>query len=125
MSRSSETDQAVKRIILAGIDGEGYGIKTETTEEKIDFMRDTFQAEYGWRIEQVGRQAAMVDYLQGLPSSVHVPFENYKILELAVKTGGLSANATEKQEDKIIDSYWNFMAAKICQLFDGYRVPKA
>jgi len=127
MSKSSEMNKAIKLEILNGIDAEsaGYGESTETTAQKIDFLQRTFTAEFGWRVKQVGRHAAMIEYLQGLPSSVHIPFTDCGILELAVKTGGLTANATEKQEDKLIDNYWTFMAAKICQLFDGYRVPKA
>lgn len=124
MSKSSELDRKVKLFILDNIDSDNYEVSTTTPAEKMAFLKATFMSEYGWRVTQVGRQEALIDYLQGLPSSVSLPFYYHDIIELAIKWGSLSQAPTDKQADKITDNYWNFMAAKICQLFDGYRVPK-
>jgi len=125
MSKSSETDQKkIKRYIIDHIDGEGYGETLTTDAEKIEFLRSTFDAEYGWQIARLGRQHALQEWLQGLPSAVNLPFYSGDILDLARETGGLAVDATERQEQKIIDNYWNYMSAKIFQLFNGYQVPK-
>ena len=124
MSKSSELDKKVKTYIIDIIDS-GYSDKPlNTTEEKLNFLRGRFEAEAGWSIQRIGRQAAMREWLSGLPSSVSLPFCNYDIIQWAVGLGSLPEEHTEKQADKILDNYWNFCAAKILQLFDGYRVPK-
>jgi len=73
-------------------------------------------------VQQVGPQKAMIDWLQGL--ALNIEFTNYRILKLAVLWGSIPEKATTKQENKILDTYWSFMAVKTLQLIDGYRVPK-
>ena len=125
MSKSSELDQTVKLYIISCIASDGYDVpEPKTTAEKIAFVQDCFNKEYGFNVAQVGRQTAVMNWLQGLPSTVNIEYMNYKILELAEKWGSLPPNASEAKQDKILDNYWNFMAAKLCQLFDGYHVPK-
>jgi len=125
MIKSSELDQAVKLYIISRIDTDDYDVPDmATTAEKIAFVKNCFNKEYGFNVAQVDRQKAVMNWLQGLPSAVNIEFRNYKILILAKTWGSLPHGASEKQQGKIIDNYWNFMAAKLCQLFDGYRVPK-
>ena len=118
MSKSSELDKAAKLYILDSIDCEG------TTQEKIDFVRECFNSEYGWRVDQVGEVRALIDWLQGLPSAVNIAFYNDDIVSLAKAWGSIPEDATEKQEDKILENYWNFIANKLSQLMHGYRIPK-
>jgi len=125
MSKSSELDQKVKLYILSCIDNSGYNDKILTTSnEKIDFLRSTFEGEQQWHIDHVGYQNAMTNYLQGLASSLTIEFSDYKILELAILWGSIPKNHTDKQANKILDNYWNFMAGKTCQLLSGYHIPK-
>ena len=124
MSKASELDQKVKRYILDNIDSDCYREEpVTTTAEKIAFLHETFMAEYGWAVDRYGRNGALREWLQGLPSAVHIAFYNGDILDLAKTWGRLRDDATEREEQKILDNYWNLLAAKICQLFDGYRVP--
>jgi hypothetical protein len=112
-------DQQVKQYLIDCIDTEG------TAAEKIEFARDRFNSEYGKLIHYYGNeQLTIQNWLQGLCSAVPIAFMNVEILELAKQWGSLPEDATEKQEDKILANYWNFMAAKLLQLFNGYRVPK-
>ena len=60
-------------------------------------------------------QNCISQHIQGLPSYINIPFNYCEILELAKKLGTLPENATEKQEDKILANYWNYMAFKIIQ----------
>lgn len=123
MSKSSELDKVVKRYIISQIDADGYDDNPETVDEKIKFLHNIFLAEYGWCVDRIGPQDALREWFMGLPSSCHIEFMNHNILQLAIRWGSLPENATEKQENKILDNYWNFMAAKTCQLFNGYRIP--
>jgi len=63
-----------------------------------------------------------IDWCRGLPSCFNIEFENYKILELAVNTGGLKPDYTEKEADKILNNYFNFIACKTFQLFNKYDI---
>lgn len=118
MPKSSELDKSYKRFIIDSIDHDG------TAQEKINYLRETFEAEYGWAVSRYGQQGAIREWLQGLPSAVYLPFYNGDIISLAKQHGSLPNNPTESQEEKILENYWNFMAAKVCQLLNGYRVPK-
>jgi len=125
MSKSSELDQTVKLYIISCIASDDSDVPDAATPaEKIAFVQDCFNKEYGFNVAQVGRQKAVMNWLQGLPSAMSIEYMNYQILILAETWGSLPPGASEKQQDKILDNYWNFMAAKLCQLFDGYHVPK-
>lgn len=124
MSKSSEQDKIYKQYIIESIDPDYCEADPDDIQSLIAGLKSAFYAEYGWNVERVGEQKALIEWLQGLPSAINLPFYNHDILKLAVKFGSLSENATEKQEDKILENYFNFMANKIGQLFRGYRVPK-
>jgi len=118
MSKSSGIDKKVKAYIIEQVEDymQGEGIRCTSAR---DYIAERFQSEYGWRVQQVGRQTAMIDWLQGL--ALPIAFANYEILQLAHKWGSLPDNATEKQEDKLLANYWRFMANKVMQIMDGYR----
>ena len=120
MSKSNELDQKAKLYILRAVSDQA---ETDKVLEIVEYIKNRFESEYGWRVAQVGRQAAMIDWLQGL--ALNIEYMNYKILDLAVQWGSLDKNATERAEDKILINYWSFMSAKVLQLIDGYRVPKS
>lgn len=96
--------------------------ETDDTQTAIACCQARFTNEYHWRVDQVGQIKALTDWLQGL--AINIAFYNDEILHLARSWGSLPANATERQEDKILDNYWNFMANNLNQLFTGYRIPK-
>ena len=110
------TDQAIKRYILECVEDEA-----DTIPARIDYIRERFTSEYGWRVGQVGRQAALTDWLQGI--ALPIAFYNVDILRLCVQWGVLAPNASEAREDAPLAWYWQALAAKIGQLFDGFRVP--
>jgi len=121
---SHQLDQLAKRYILDAIDSTSYQEEPlTTTEEKIQFLKDTFTKEMAWSIERYGTMRAMIDWLQGLPSSISIVFYNSDILDLAVKWGALPEVHTDQQANKILENYWNFMANKGLQLTNGYHVP--
>jgi len=109
--------------ILAVISNENYSQQELTTEkEKLQFLYDTFIAEYGWHIKRYGMQKALCEWLQGLPSAINIAFYNHDIIALAKQWGSLPENATERQEDKIIDRYFVFMAVRILNLWHRHKI---
>ncbi len=59
-------------------------------------------------MQQVGKFAAMTDWLQGL--AINIEYRNYAIIDLAVRLGSIDENPSEKLQDKVCDNYWRFMA---------------
>lgn len=97
--------------IIDSIDTEGYDVTVtaNTDKEKLQFVIDTFNAEQGFNIKREGQQKAFVGWLMGLPSCIHIEFVNYKIIELAKEWGSIEEDATEKEEDRIIESWFRFI----------------
>jgi len=124
MSKSSNLDQTVKRYLIDSIYSEGYEVDPQTTEEKIAFVEHEFHATHQWSIDRIGEQKALAEWLMGLPSIVNVEFTYYRIIALAKEWGSIPKDATVAEENKITENYWNFLAAKLCQLFHSYHIPK-
>lgn len=125
MSNRAELNKLVYDYLLSCIDGEGYGISLTTDAEKLQFLADTFKKEYCYP-ENFKYYGSLVNvlknWLMGLPSCYNVDFENYKILELAKSWGSLPIDATEKQEDKILNNWFNWMANKTIQLAKKHKI---
>ena len=101
MSKSSELDKTIKLYLLECLAENGEGEPLETFAKRIEYVEQRFYTEYHWRVKQVGRQAAMLDWLQGL--AINIAFYNHDILELAIKWGSLpSISTSEKKKDKIL-----------------------
>ena len=115
-------DQKSKRYLLDCLSETTDGEPLPTYAERIAYAHDRFRSEYKWAIATMGEQRACEEWLQGL--ALPIAFYNHDIIELAKSWGSIPQDATARQEDKIIDNYWRFMAAKLCQLHNGYRVPK-
>jgi len=120
--KTKELNKISKQYILDCVDGTGYNKELTTNEEKLNFLYDTFKNEYSWAIDRLGPYKAFKEWIMGLPSSFNIEFSNYNILQLAKKWGSIPENATEKQENKILENYWNFITAKTFQLFNSYKI---
>jgi len=119
MSKSYKKEE---QYIINAITSEGYDVTPETVQEKLQFLYNTFYTEYNWHIHRYGEFKALSEWLQGLPSSISIVFYNYDILELAKSFGSLPDNATDKEEQKILDNYWKFMAMRIKVLWSQYKI---
>jgi hypothetical protein len=96
-----------EQTIIDNIDLESYELSNDVyLYDKIKTLYNIFKMEYGWNIERMGERRAFCEWLQGLPSTLTVPFYNHDILNRAYLHNVISANATEEQEDKFLDSYF-------------------
>ena len=107
----------IYKYILDCIDASDYGKNPQTDKEKIEFLFDTFQREKSYEIARAGMNKAFTDWLQGLPGCFNIEWENYKILELMTDLGYLSHDATEKQEDVVLEKYWRYMTMRCFALY--------
>lgn len=113
-----EFKKHVFNYILDCINTEGFEhFKYNTHKGLVNFVYETFKSEYQHGIKYYkNEQLAFSNYLAGLPSCFSVDFENYKILVLAENWGSIPANSTEKQQEKILNNWFNFIAANFFQL---------
>lgn len=124
LTKRMALDRNVKEYIVQAIDSEGYEANGQivSDEDKLAFLKDTFIKEYGWAVERYGEYRAFKEWLQGLPSCFNVDFENYKIIQIAVKWGSIPADYTEKQADRILENWFSFITVKTFQLFRKYKI---
>ena len=113
-----EYTDKIHAYLLDAIDASGYGrdLKGKTPAEKLQFVRDTFKAEYGWAVARYGKQKAVAEWLAGLPSSINVEWRNHEILNLAVSWGVLPENYSESRADTYLLGWFNSMAFNLLQL---------
>lgn len=123
--KTKELNEKVFAYILNAIDPEAYEVKAETEEEKLKFLYDTFKKEYVYpeNVKRYGHEInIMREWLMGLPSAFNVDFANYRILEIAKEWGSLPEGFSQKQGDKILENWFNFIANKTFQLFKKYKI---
>jgi len=113
-----------EKYLLESIDNEGYEDEEplNTPKEKLEFLKNKFRSQYGHEIERKGERKAFEEWISGLPSIYNIEFQNYEILKLAKRMGSLQQNPTEKQEDRTLENYWNYITNQTFRLFDKYEV---
>ena len=124
--KRTELNKVVFNYILESIDSEDYGVTATTEKEKLQFILDCFISEcwhdYNKKYYKNNMLLAFTSWLQGLPSSFNVAFENYEILQIAIKWECIKETATENQKYKIIDNWFNWIANKTFQLMKKHKV---
>lgn len=108
-----------QKIILDGITEDYDGNPVQSDRAKAKILTDRFESEFKYDIQRYGRQKAMENWLSGL--AIDIPYSYNDILKIAKNGGSLPENATEKQEDKIVNNYWSFMAKETLKLIDKYN----
>ena len=106
-----------KNYILDCIDSEDDLINQELTrDQKIQYLFNRFNSEYGWNIQRVGKYKAMEEWLSGL--AINIPYTYFDIIELAKEMGSIDSNASEALKDRVCENYFSFMAQMVLLLED-------
>jgi hypothetical protein len=86
-------------------------------------LKNRFMSEMGWAIERGNnRQKVFADWLAGLPSVINIDYWNNDIIRLAQEWESLPINASERQEQKILDNWFMFMAMQYRKLAHRHGV---
>ena len=104
----TEYKKNYKNYILSTIEEDGEGKPLTTDQEKINYIFDRFNSEYGFMVERVGKQKAISEWLSGL--ALDLPFYYNEIVDLAVEMGSIDPNPNDKLREKVEQGYWDFMA---------------
>ncbi len=121
---TKELNANVFAYILDAIDNPDSDI-IMTTEEKLQFLSDQFKDAYVFsdNLKRYGNyQTLFKEWIMGLPSCFNIDYTNYDIIRIAKLWKSIPENATDKQEEKIINNYFNFIAAKTMQLFSKHKI---
>jgi len=107
-----------KNYILDCLDDEDSLIgKNLSREEKIKYLFDRFNSEYGWKVGRTRndtKQNVLAEWLSGI--AINIPYSYCDIIELAKNMGSVDYNLSTVQEDRICENYWNFMSYMILLL---------
>ncbi len=114
----------IEKFILSAIDGTDYGIETETKEQKLAFLFGCFDSEFNY-LNNIKRypnlQDRLAEWLQGLPSSISLPFYYNDILDLSKNL--LEVDELSKaKENSICKKHWSFMAYHIIKLTPSHII---
>ena len=109
-----------KNYILDCIDSEDDLINQELTrDQKIQYLFDRFNSEYGWNIQRAGKYKAMQEWLSGL--AINIPYTYFDIIELAKEMGSIDSNPSEALKDRVCENYFSFMAQMVLLLEDELK----
>ena len=104
----TEYKKNYKKYILSTIETDNEDKPLNTDQEKIKYIFDRFNSEYGFMIERVGKQKAISEWLSGLALDIEYYYDD--IVKLAIKMGSIDPNPNDKLRSKIEQGYWDFMA---------------
>jgi hypothetical protein len=102
----------LKKFLEDRIDFEGYDIKVNPNR-KISQLYDVFEDEYGWAIKRMGEKKAIIEWLQGLPSTLDLPFYYDEISNLLYALG--FDEVKEMEDTEIGDFYYDLLAKTIME----------
>ena len=97
-----------KKYILDCVQLDNEEKELKTDQEKINYIFDRFNSEYGWNIERVGKFKAMSEWLSGLALPIEYYYDD--IVKLAIKMGSIDENPSEKLRYRVEQGYFDFMA---------------
>ena len=94
--------------ILKTIETDNNDQPLTTDEDKTKYLFNRFYKEYGFAINQQGKQKALAEWLSGL--ALDLPYYYQDIIDLAVDMGSIDPNPSDKLYEQITQNYWSFMA---------------
>ena len=113
-----ETKHLLDAITSEGYEDCNYYNPCNTEKQKANFSYARFMSEYGWHVEQVGLQKAVIAWLSGL--ALNIDFYNFDILENYKKWNDIES-MTEREADKITENYFNFMSMRLLGLWRKHK----
>ena len=104
----SKYKENYKKYILSTIETDNNDKPLKTDKDKIKYIFDRFNSEYGFMVERVGKYKAMSEWLSGLALDIEYYYDD--IVKLAIKMGSIDPNPNDKLRNKVEQGYFDFMA---------------
>lgn len=108
----------LKATLVDGFNLEAYDIDTsemsiQDQAKKIIEIAKSEVIDHDYTLKGLSINIGVRNWLQGLPSVIDLPFENYEIIKIGQKIGLCNSEAAE---DLFISSYWDRMASALVSL---------
>jgi hypothetical protein len=100
----------LKKFLEDRISFEGYDLD-KNPRNKISLLYNVFEDEYGWAIKRMGERKALIEWLQGLPSTIDIPYYYDEINNLLYALG--FDEVKEMEDDEVGDFYYDLIAKTI------------
>jgi hypothetical protein len=113
---------SIQNYLLNSIEFDGMENVELSNRQKIEYFFNEFEnhANYKYNLQRFPNiQERLKNWLQGLPSCINIVFSNYDILQLAKNLHNVES-FTEKQEDTIVQNYFNHVAFHLLKLKNKY-----
>lgn len=98
----------LEKFLKDRIDFEGYNMDVNP-EDKFTQLYDVFLDEYGWAIKRYGQKKALIEWLQGLPSTIDIPYYYDDIRNLLYALG---FDKAKKMDDETLSDFYYSIVAK-------------
>jgi hypothetical protein len=108
--REENPHHQLKKFLEDRIDFEGYNLD-KNPRNKISQLYDVFEDEYGWAIKRMGERKALIEWLQGLPSTIDIPYYYDEISNLLYALG--FDEVKEMEDNEVSDFYYDLIAKTI------------
>lgn len=119
MTKSYKDEQAYILNCIDDDEVKQYYTPIYSDKEKTQYLYDRFYNEYEWNVKKIGEFKALVEWLQGL--ALNIAYNHHEILILYKNWNDIQT-MTEKEEEKILEGYWRFMAMRIIGLWNKHNV---
>ena len=110
--REENPHHQLKKFLEDRIDFEGYDLD-KNPRNKISQLYDVFEDEYGWAIKRMGERKAIIEWLQGLPSTIDIPYYYDEISNLLYALG--FDDVKQMEDDELSDFYYKLVADTILE----------
>jgi len=108
--REENPHHQLKKFLEDRISFEGYDLD-KNPRNKISQLYDVFEDEYGWAIKRMGERKAIIEWLQGLPSTIDIPYYYDEISNLLYALG--FDEVKEMEDDEVSEFYYDLIAKTI------------
>ena len=108
--REENPHHQLKKFLEDRISFEGYDLD-KNPRNKISQLYDVFEDEYGWAIKRMGERKALIEWLQGLPSTIDIPYYYDEINNLLYALG--FDEVKEMEDDEVSEFYYDLIAKTI------------
>jgi len=110
--REDDPYDQLKKFLEDRISFEGYDFKSKVNN-KFTQLFEVFEDEYGFAIKRYGLKKALIEWLQGLPSTIDIPYYYYDISNLLYALG--FDEVKEMEDEDLSDFYYSIVAKTILE----------
>lgn len=106
----------LKNYIIDNVDFDDYNI--EKSKNPLKTGLKIFMSEYDHEIKRYGMKRAFIEYLQGLPSWINIPYSYYDMGNLLYSLGYDEVRDRNMEDDEIAELYYKEISNIF---FDAYQ----